>query len=90
MTIKVKNVVTSNVKILNLNVNKRYKTENNNFKNDYQFKIILNCLIQFAQHECLLNIKVLGQQLTCSKLYCTTQNNNVYNVVQPISAFYAR
>jgi len=89
MTIKVKNVVISNVKTLNLNV-KRYETENNNFKNDYQFKIILNCLIQFAQHECLLKIKVLGQQLTCSKLCCPTQNNNVYNVMQPMSAFYTR
>jgi len=90
MTIKVKNVVISNVKTLHLNVNKRYETENNNYKNDYQLKIILNCLIQFAQHECLLKIKVFGQQVTCSKLYCTTQNNNVYNVMQPLSAFYAR
>jgi hypothetical protein len=89
MTIKVKNVVISKTKTLNLNVNKKYEIENN-FKNNYQFKIILNCLIQFAQHECLLKIKVLGQQLTCSKLYCTTHNNNVYNVVQPKSAFYAR
>jgi len=90
MTIKVKNVVISNVKTLNLNVHKRYETENSNFKNDYQFKIILNCLIQFAQHQCLLKINILGHQLTCSKLYCTTKNNNVYNVVQPMSAFYAR
>ena len=42
----------SNVIILNLNVNKRYETESNKFKNVYQFKIILKCLIQFAQHEC--------------------------------------
>jgi hypothetical protein len=90
MIIKVKNVVISNAKTLNLNINKRYETGNNNFKNDYQFKIILDCLIQFAQHECLLKIKVLGQQLICSKLYCTTRNNNVYNVVQPMSDFYAR